>query len=318
MAESTHRINLIVTCTQAKRHAPVVKAASEINLDLPVPARRDEWARALATRASEKCVARDLYSGDHWSVASGLHCPDGDPATSIWVASAGYGLVSIDAKLLPYAATFRCGEDDSVCSSLDQAHLWWDELATLPPPVDGAPRTIEQLVALDPSAALMVVASPTYLAAMTHDIESAILQMDCQEQALVVSAGAEQRFPSLARLGVRFDARMQKVVGGAMQGLNARVARFIIQKCGFPGVGREDVQAELDRHSSKLPKFLYPQRPRQEDSAVLEFIRVGLVANPKSTKSSLLRELRDAGKACEQRRFGDLFQTAKVKIHVQD
>ena len=114
MVPAVQAVNVVVTCTQAKRVAPAVHAGTgAIDLALPASERVEAWAAALE-QGGQAVEARNLYSGDHWSVSCGMHRP---PEVSVWVASAGYGLVGVDAPLCPYAATFRLGEEDSVCET---------------------------------------------------------------------------------------------------------------------------------------------------------------------------------------------------------
>jgi hypothetical protein len=43
------------------------------------------------------------------------------------------------------------------------------------------------------------------------------------------------------------------------------------------------------------------------DEAVVSFIRKMMEANPRYSRTRLLRLMRDEGMACEQKRFGNLF-----------
>ena len=310
----------MVTCTQAKRVAPEVTAnTGAIDLQIPVHARVARWARALQDSQAPTRRARDLYSGDHWSVSAGLHAPSGPRPISVWVASAGYGLVGIDAPLIPYAATFRAGETDSVCAATGESEAWWDGLsAEVPSPVAGAPRSLEDVVAADPDAGLLIVASPSYLTAMARDAGQAQAGMNSPERAIVVAAGADRRSFPLSALAVHFDARIREVVGGGMQGLNARVARLILEKSAPDELSRSRAQAVIDEASACLPKFEYPRREGQGDEQVVAFIRESIQAKSKCTKTGLLREWRAQGLACEQNRFGALFESVQAEFHVEN
>ena len=51
-----------------------------------------------------------------------------------------------------------------------------------------------------------------------------------------------------------------------------------------------------------------PARKAVTDEEVRVFVRNALNANPRARHTSLLREYRQAGYACEQKRFGRLFK----------
>lgn len=317
MSPSADHVNVVVTCTQAKRVDPAVHAATgALDLSLPVEARVQQWAEALVASEVPAVTARDLYSGDHWSVARSLHDPSGQRAARVWVASAGYGLVGIDAPLIPYAATFRTGECDSVSATADEAPAWWGGLTrVVPSPEEQAPRSIHDLVCQDPDAALVVVASTSYLHAMAEDLGQAYRAIREPEAVMVVTSSAEHRGSPLPQAALRFDARIRAVVGGAMQGLNVRVARLVLERSAGRPLRRPMAQAILDEAASGLAKFQYPRRTGQGDDAVRAFIARELKADPKATKSRLLRELRAQGRACEQKRFGALFDAVKAVSH---
>lgn len=316
MVPAVQAVNVVVTCTQAKRVAPAVHAGTgAIDLALPASERVEAWAAALE-QGGQAVEARNLYSGDHWSVSCGMHRP---PEVSVWVASAGYGLVGVDAPLCPYAATFRLGEEDSVCASSSESGRWWDLLAErLAPPDPSAPRSLEALVAADPGAGLLLVASPSYLSAMARDFSAAQTHLARPDSAMVIAAGADRGGFPLADAAIRFDARIRALVGGGMQGLNARVARFVVEGLRGAEMERGRAQELIDQACSGLPPFEYPQREGQVDEQVLAFIREALSTRAKCTKTGLLREWRASGKACEQKRFGALFESVKASHHAQN
>ncbi len=164
----------------------------------------------------------------------------------------------------------------------------------------------------------MLVASSSYLSAMARDFKAAQTRLVRPDSAMVIAAGADRSGFPLADVAIRFDARIRALVGGGMQGLNARVARFLVE--GFSGAELERGRAQefLDQACSGLPPFEYPQREGQVDKQVLAFIQEALSTRARCTKTGLLREWRANGKACEQKRFGALFESVKASLHAQN
>jgi hypothetical protein len=50
-----------------------------------------------------------------------------------------------------------------------------------------------------------------------------------------------------------------------------------------------------------------PSRIPRSDNDVAEFIRTNLAKFPSTSKTRLLQEFRDKGRACEQKRFGAIY-----------
>jgi hypothetical protein len=68
----------------------------------------DAWRKALQTYDVATVQAAKLYAGAFWAVVNELPAiaQERGVAANLLVASAGYGLVSADAELKPYSATF--------------------------------------------------------------------------------------------------------------------------------------------------------------------------------------------------------------------
>jgi hypothetical protein len=98
-------------------------------------------------------------------------------------------------------------------------------------------------------------------------------------------------------------------VGGALTSLNVRVLRAVLAPLGEEPLTTENLRsiaAGLDRSSRAV-------RPGENmsTSAVMAYIGTALRTDPTASKSRLLRRLRDEGKACEQKRFGRIFDSVK-------
>src|SRR5690606_19107620 len=109
-------------------------------------------------------AALDLYAGEHWSIVRRLPpvTASGQSPVTLWILSAGYGLIPAKAKVRPYAATFSSGHPDCVGSN-GERRRWWRTLTQWPGPKPGAPRSVEALARRDPNAAIVMAVSPPYL-----------------------------------------------------------------------------------------------------------------------------------------------------------
>ncbi|MEX1362168.1 MAG: hypothetical protein AB1Z98_03535 [Nannocystaceae bacterium] len=311
-------MHIVVACTDRKR----VPVADDRQLrevaDADPKARASRWWKRLQESPTLDLVyARDLYAGEHWATALKLPAAvqTAAPNARWWVASAGYGLVGWDAPLKSYSATFAAGLDDSVIltqpGGLSRAPLlrsWWDQISSFAGPVDGAPRRIADLAAAEPRGAVVVVASPDYVRAMEGDLLAARDRLDNPLRLVVVSNRAKLQAGPLADHLVPVAQEAREVVGGTMQGLNARVALALLGKVEnalFDARTFQDLYAAMTRDAKT------PQRPKGEpmtDDQVIAFIKEQLVRDPKLAQTRLLRALRDAGRSCEQARFRGLYK----------
>ena len=121
-------IHVIVTCSNQKSR-PIPARLQLGQVPGPNAAQRARrWiSRLTRTSSTPQIPARDLYAGEHWSVARNLpalHRPGEE--IRLWACSAGYGLIPSDAPIMPYHATLTPGQADSVPGAVAS---WWSVLS---------------------------------------------------------------------------------------------------------------------------------------------------------------------------------------------
>src|SRR5581483_4449120 len=113
-----------------------------------IRARAATWIRRLEAATGDAVAADLLYAGDHWRVVRSLRevARRKHLALRTYVCSAGYGLLSVDALVHSYAATFAAGHDDSVTRGIGTGEAsaarraWWRELGGWAGPRRETPR----------------------------------------------------------------------------------------------------------------------------------------------------------------------------------
>lgn len=295
-------VHVIVTCAN--------------RMGLPIPAhlqlgqvhgrtqadRASGWINRLAEPGSAPQIpAEELYAGEHWSVARefpAMHLPGEE--IRLWAVSAGYGLIPAEALIMPHHATLTPGQADSVpgpCAS------WWSLLSGWHGPVLGLPRSIRALVAADPAAVFIFVLSKNYLRACGADLTAACERSTDPDRLLIVSAGGRPD-GDLAAFAVPADARLQAHFGGTRRALNARIAADLLER----GIrSRDEAAGYLARLLAAQPPLPRYTRKRQSDGEIFDAIAARLAQAPETSANRMLRELRDAGLACEQHRFSRLY-----------
>lgn len=321
-AEAT--INLVASCTERKR-ATIAHDLHLRSVDAGPMGRRVEqwWERLSHHSEAPRYAANDLYGGEHWSVTRDALALLGhaDRDASLWVASAGYGLIPASAKLLPYSATFAQGTPDSVTSGpapgqtrVDLLQAWWRALCDLPGPQKEVPRSLGALARSAPNAPLLIVASPDYIRAMRLDLLTARDALAEPDLLTVISNHDLGSDAALAPHLIPVDERCRTVLGGTMQGLNARVARSLLEWGRSGPLTAPRLRERYDSMVSdaeKPPKF---NRDRMDDKAVLVFLRRALAEDPRAGWTLLLRTLRGNGQACAQGRFRELHRQVREEL----
>lgn len=293
---------MVVTCTNRKTTPvlPPLRLGSIPGRTIAESARA--WiARISGSADASPLRAADLYAGEHWMVARRLSAIAVEHDIRLWVCSAGYGLIPVTAPIRPYSAAFS-GQSDRVPGGADGARRWWQALAGWEGPEPGQARSIRELAATDQSASFLLALSATYLDACRDDITAAVRELPDPDRFLVVSAGARDT-GSLAGLMVPTDARLQAVLGGTRQALNARIAARLLEAGITSRAEATRYMAELLAGQPPVPRY---ERKKLSDEEVTAMIAGRLAQAPGMSASRMLREVRDAGYACEQQRFAGL------------
>ncbi|WP_204054018.1 hypothetical protein [Microbispora rosea] len=298
-------VHVVVTCTNRKRGvAPEQLRVRSLDTG-GVDERCEEWVQRLSA-ASAARSASDMYAGEHWLIARRLAEIAGDDA-NLWVCSAGYGLIKVDARIAPYAATFAVGHEDSVAPDTGGARRWWERLATWDGPQAGQPRSFSALARRDPDAAIVAVLSEPYLRACATDLREAASTLTSKDSLSIIGPGG--RSAEVDEFVIPVTAALTSVLGGSLLSLNARAAAHVLEACRASGEPvRRSLLTKLMADATAAAPQTAPKAPgiRMTDDEVRTFIRKHLVYGPTSA-TALLRELRSSGRSCEQARFRELF-----------
>jgi hypothetical protein len=298
-------LHIVVTCANRKR--PPVPAQLRLSslAHLRRGTRFATWTARLADSANPRYPASDLYAGEHWRVAQKLTEAPAAKTAVLWIASAGYGLITAETAICAYGATFSASAPDAVGGSLADVTDWWRRLGEWPEPAPELPRTFADLARRNPRATIIAVLSEAYQRACADDLLTAATVLASEALSVVGPPDAQ---PRLADLLVPITAPMRHTVGGSLQALNVRVARHLL-----------DHSAGLDRSSLREAAVAAipagPPNPRAIGQRMSDTdLRTYIQTQPHTSATNLLRQLRATGRSCEQSRFGLLHaQTCRAK-----
>jgi hypothetical protein len=259
-----------------------------------------------------------LYAGDHWATVRAFE--SSCFGIDVWVCSAGYGLIHIEDRVVPYAATFARNHPDSVAAKLPTndrlgaAQAWWKATASQwNSRFRDRPRSLTDLMATYPHRSLLVVSSETYMRAIVEDLRNGVCCLSDSDQLAIVCAGV-RRLDGLDRNLVPCDARMQATLGGARRSLNTRLAAKIIRESQQP-LRATTLRKQYQRLLGKQPPIAKYNRQPLSDDEIREFIRKQLESGRSSKHTPMLRLLRESQMACEQKRFAMLHREVVEAFH---
>lgn len=303
------RIQLVASCTNRKR--ATVPAKLRLRNVPGGKKRASAWLRRLEG-ASPSQPARDLYGGEHWQLVLGLEADllERGRDVHLWVASAGYGLVSADASLKAYSATFASREADGVPT--ESAAAWWHALCV----GHDQANTLQQLAR--EADTMIVIASAKYLRAMLPDLRLAREALSQHGQLIVFSGSpvaelASSQIVADGRVQVALQHETSRALRGTKQGLAARTARHLLTQADVWPPSASALQNAYARLVSDHRPPQLPDRVRHGDDDVRVFIEAQLADDPKVGWTKLLRAWRESGRACEQKRFRGLFQAVQAE-----
>ncbi|HMR94310.1 MAG TPA: hypothetical protein PKE05_02130 [Microthrixaceae bacterium] len=307
MITSAH---LVLSCTNRKHAPPGVYPRLRDVGGRDVETRAAAWIETVAA-AEPRMPARELYAGEYWTTALALadECRR-HMTTEVWVISAGLGLVRIDDRVPAYAATLATGHPDSVARGSEgrgARETWWHRISTWDGPSSASgPRRLADLD-VSGGSTVIVCAGRTYVDAVAADL-AALRARISGDRLLLLSSGEAPANLEDPWLSVPGQLRMR--FGGSMSSTSTRACREAVRRLAPAGDLRalavRGLLNEWVQDSAQLPLY---DRKRLSDDDIKRWIERDVVSNSgAANKTASLRRLRESGAACEQARFGRLFE----------
>lgn len=292
--ERMRELTVVVTCTERKCRPPEPGLrVRDLPMDAGLDARAREWSRRVATTPNAVTL-EDLYRGETWSQVAALaataHRKGFQPV--VLVASAGLGLRHVTSRAASYAATFSRRHEDTVGADRNEDRTWWQHLQAAPDAVD--------ITEVAGSQVLLVLSAP-YASAMHTDLDRLA---DAGKDVLLV--GGTVDLPGISRLPS--DKTLRAALGGTVTSLNLRTANAWMSRLEESALYSPASRKSWETWARPIRIEESFDRQPLTDLEVTQFIVELRQQVPNLSRTAALRSLRDSGYACEQQRFGDLFQ----------
>jgi hypothetical protein len=288
------KLTIVVNCTDRKSQRPALNLRVGSLPPGDVETRFRVWRRRVGG-ARPQVELLDLYQGEAWQEVRGLYHDAKRVGFSVrtMVASAGLGLRDVSTESPAYAATFAGGHPDSVGSNADQNRDWWGCLRDL--------KASESLTA-DVGDRVLLVLSESYARAMDRDL----VELAGRGGDLLL-VGGWRTIDGLPR--VPADRSLRAELGGTASSVSIRMARrWLSRRTGRQLYNARDASA-WSRWAQSVARTENYQRTPVTDTQILGLIGDLRADEPGLSATRALRSVRDAGIACEQKRFARLFHT---------
>lgn len=299
-------IHLITNCT-SKKTAKLKSSVSVGQIESQGPLAVQEWVQMLS-KENQTLPATEVYLGDHWSRALEV-IKNGNKVSII---SAGYGLINSNEDVCRYDATFSSGNLNSISRLFPEVcpsqanYQWWCLVNSL-----RNRNGLVELYASNPTDKFIISTSPGYLRVIEPELIKLVQSKKLSKENTVI-------FSSKQRLAIQLEPFFFTAkddfcgqLGGSRISLNIRLAEHIINNLSGTLNFSAQVNNIYDTLTGNAKPAVKYDRKKLDDTAVRDFITsfLGTCGKARPTASPILRELRNNGMACEQKRFHTIFKS---------
>ncbi|MGK0469100.1 DUF6884 domain-containing protein [Clostridium sp.] len=299
-------INIISSCTNSKKQTPSKSLQIEnFNDDMDLEDIIRIWNSNIKAKGRTAFKATELYKGGSWQAT--LDTKEKlfiKYKTELFIASAGYGLIHAEEKILPYDSTFASSTKNSINKFKNNSKLkanirWWNSINTFP------------ITSFSHEAYFFVILPHSYLIAAQDMIESLIKMFT--DKVFIFIANNHSLPPSMQKNIIKFDSRFNSFQAGVVSNMLQRAVLWLSTEIVTKDIplSHTILQDHIEKEMFKYKIYVMPIRTKLTEQELYEKIKIMILENHISSPSKGLRLFRDMGYACEQKRFGKLFKEVK-------
>jgi hypothetical protein len=307
-----------LSCSETKRatlgaHVALGRVAQTLTADALEPAMR-RWQQAVdAIEGVRRVRAIDLYGGGVWGELRETERNLRDGGVQIRIVSAGLGLLNPDDQVPSYNATFASGCRNSIGGkhgAVERNREWWRLLGQWKRGWHG-PRSIYATVRSHRDAAHVIALPLDYMDAVLEDVNEIMNDEECRKRTVVLVTPYScfgRRIPGT----VEVSGDLYGALGGTRGTVLARTALFLAEKLKAnvtDCIAVAEALAPLRKKAQPLPV-----RTTQSDAEVAKYIRGALRKTATIARTTLLRDYRASGYACEYTRFRKIHAATKADL----
>lgn len=308
------RTIIITSCTNRKKKTGGVVSLYATDVVASVESLAQIWASRV-NAAPHREPIRTLYQGRSFSEAKLSASAAG---ASLYVASAGHGLVDSESSLPSYDLTVAATPGNQLHLILDRLQKtsadWWQALTVS----FEYPRSLASF--FDNHVAqncVVLLAMPSaYLTMLRDDFARLNCHQVSQLRIITSEFGASKLPDQIRKMALPYDERLdgcQTYAGTRTDFAQRALRHFVVELRGHEmplNIAREQVTSAMQALTKPLP----PKREKKSDETIENLIFQNW-NHHRGSQTALLRWLRDQQLvSCEQGRFRVLWQRVKLKI----
>jgi hypothetical protein len=305
---------IITSCTNRKKKTGGVVSLYASDAVTSVESLAQTWASRV-NAAPHREPVRTLYQGRAFSEAKLAASAAG---ASLYVASAGHGLVDSESSLPSYDLTVAAAPGNQLHLILDRLQKssadWWHALTTSFEYSRSLANFFDNHASQN---CVVLLAMPSsYITMLRDDFARLNCHQASQLRIITSEFGASKLPDQIRKMALPYDERLdgcQTYAGTRTDFAQRALRHFVVELRGHElplNVAREKVISAMQALAKPHP----PQRERKSDDAIEDLIFQNW-NHHRGSQSALLRWLRDQQLvSCEQGRFRVLWQRVKSKI----
>jgi hypothetical protein len=266
-----------------------------------------ETAWLARVKTFERVVAaQDLYSGRGAALARrAAH----KASASLYIVSAGLGLVAGSESIPAYGMTVARRGDDSIPMRVTgrfDPSAWWSAVCSGP-----ISTTLERVLTQSQGHVTLLALTKPYAAMVGASL--AALPAELATGLRIFGWRLQDDLPaSLHRSVMNYDARLEASLPGTRNDFAQRaLAHFVDVVLPMGGADSETHRRQTEIALAGLVAPERVARPRASDDEILNWL--GQAAQAGGGVGCLLRRIRDQGTACEQARFARLHAQSRKR-----
>ncbi|KKL96461.1 hypothetical protein LCGC14_1844270 [marine sediment metagenome] len=304
------KIHLITNCTSRKLHKLTSKVhLKDISKDAISPS--ENWTKILSKQV-DLLPALDAYAGDHWAKVKDIE----RLGASLWIVSAGYGLISADTKICSYNATFNSNDENSVSKFYSKENLkeknrcWWKDIHK------GRESSIEKIYFDHPGDIFFIALPPNYLKVIEPELDNLASCGVINLHNTYIFSSKQDLSLSLKECFYQAKEDFCEQLGGSRVSLIIRLARYIFKGLSLKEPTYPQVQKMYNALLLGSSPVKHINRRKMTDKNVIDFILTELNDSTltKISTTKLLKKMRDQGMGCEHKRFSKIYSELLVEI----
>jgi len=302
-------INIISSCTNSKKKiaSEAFKIAS-FKTDMQLESVIDIWNKNIEKETTRVYEATKLYKGGAWKATLDTNTMLSKKFnTSLYVASAGYGLIHSKTKICPYDSTFASSTANSITKFIVNADKnanvqWWNMINKF------------KLSSFQKGSYFFIVLPHEYLSAAQDTIKLLIENFD---KNVFIFIANKHPIPLFMKNNiVRFDSRFNSFQTGVLSNMLQRAVLWLsteIIKNEIP-LCHQELQKHIEIKMKNFEAFNMPVRLKLTEEEIRIKIKSMILEDKTLSATKGLKNFRNSGYACEQKRFGKIFKEVKSEL----